>query len=165
MYEARNTVSLPSSFHSSNAIAILLVAVDCSFLDTVRDTCSFVAMQSVYRNRHGWVDLFSRRHKRYGCMGSDACSGVEAFCRGEEDGLMCVKKVRFVLWMLHGVPMGEMRSKIERVWAVKSLGQSRSAWCILRKKALWVASGNGDGRSRGTMYGKELVSITGTRLS
>ena len=25
----------------------------------------------------------------------DACSGLEAFCRGEEDGLLSVKKVRF----------------------------------------------------------------------
>ena len=29
-------------------------------------------------------------------MGSDACSGLEAICRGEEDGLLRVKKVRFV---------------------------------------------------------------------
>ena len=26
----------------------------------------------------------------------DACSGLEAFCRGEEDGLLSVKKMRFV---------------------------------------------------------------------
>ena len=26
----------------------------------------------------------------------DACSGLEAFCRGEEDGLLSVRKVRFV---------------------------------------------------------------------
>ena len=26
----------------------------------------------------------------------DACSGLEAFCRGEEYGLMSVKRVRFV---------------------------------------------------------------------
>ena len=36
--------------------------------------------------------------------------------------------------------------------AVKSLGQSRSAWCILRQKALWVASGNGDGRAEKPRY-------------
>ena len=42
--------------------------------------------------------------------------------------------------------MVEIVSEIEMLWAVKSLGQSRSAWCILRQKALWVASGNGDGR-------------------
>ena len=28
--------------------------------------------------------------------GMDACSGLEAFCRGEEDGLLSVKKVRFI---------------------------------------------------------------------
>ena len=28
--------------------------------------------------------------------GMDACSGLEAFCRGDEDGLLSVKKVRFV---------------------------------------------------------------------
>ena len=26
----------------------------------------------------------------------DACSGLAAFCRGEEDGLLSVKKVKFV---------------------------------------------------------------------
>ena len=26
----------------------------------------------------------------------DACSGLEAFCRGEEDGLLSAKEVRFV---------------------------------------------------------------------
>ena len=50
------------------------------------------------------------------------------------------------------VPMAEIRSEIERLWAVKSLGQSRSAWCILRQKALWVASGNGDGRAEKPRY-------------
>ena len=50
--------------------------------------------------------------------------------------------------MLHDVvPMVEIRSEIERLWAVKSMGQSQSAWCILRQKALRVASGNGDGRA------------------
>ena len=55
----------------------------------------------------------------------------------------------------------------EYVWAYKidSMRQSWSAWCILRQKALWVALGNGDGRSRGTMYRKELVPKIGTRLS
>ena len=43
------------------------------------------------------------------------------------------------------VPMVEIRSAIERLWIVKSLGQSRFACCILRQKALWVASGNVDG--------------------
>ena len=45
-----------------------------------------------------------------------------------------------------------IRSEIESLWAVKSLGQSRSAWCILRQKALWVASGNGDGRAENPLY-------------
>ena len=50
--------------------------------------------------------------------------------------------------MLHDVvPMVEIRSDIEKLCAVKSLGQTRSAWCILRQKALWVASRNGDGRA------------------
>ena len=31
-----------------------------------------------------------------GTRGMDACSGLEAFRRGEEDGLWSVKKVRFV---------------------------------------------------------------------
>ena len=31
-----------------------------------------------------------------GTRGMDACSGLEAFCRGEEDELLGVKKVRFV---------------------------------------------------------------------
>ena len=26
----------------------------------------------------------------------DACSGLEAFCQGEEDGLLSVERVRFV---------------------------------------------------------------------
>ena len=35
---------------------------------------------------------------------------------------------------------------------VKSLGQNRSAWCILLQKALWVASGNGDARAEKPRY-------------
>ena len=50
------------------------------------------------------------------------------------------------------MPMIEIRSETERLWAVKSLGQSRSAWCISRQKALWVASGNGDGRAEKPRY-------------
>ena len=50
------------------------------------------------------------------------------------------------------VPMVEIRSEIERLWAVKSLGQSRSAWCILRQKALRVASENSDGRAEKPRY-------------
>ena len=49
------------------------------------------------------------------------------------------------------VPMVEIRSEIERLWAVKSLGQSRSAWGILQQKALW-ASGNDDGRAEKPRY-------------
>ena len=48
--------------------------------------------------------------------------------------------------------MVEIRSEIERLWAVKSLGQSRSGWCLLRQKALWVASGNGDGQAENPRY-------------
>ena len=57
--------------------------------------------------------------------------------------------------MLHDVvSMVEIRSEIERLWAVESLGQSRSAWCILRfaTETLWVASGNGDGRAEKPRY-------------
>ena len=55
--------------------------------------------------------------------------------------------------MLHDVVlMVEIRSEGERLWTVKSLGQSRSAWCILRQKALWVASGNCDGRAEKPRY-------------
>ena len=62
---------------------------------------------------------------------------------------MCV----VVLWMLHdAAPMVEVRSVFERLSAVKSLGQSRSAWYILRQKALWVASGNGDGLAEKSRY-------------
>ena len=31
-----------------------------------------------------------------GTRGMDVCSGLEAFCRGEDDGLLSVKKVRSV---------------------------------------------------------------------
>ena len=31
-----------------------------------------------------------------GTRGMDACSGPEAFCRGEEDGLLSVEKVTFI---------------------------------------------------------------------
>eukprot|EP00904_Undaria_pinnatifida_P002693 jgi/Undpi1/12424/HiC_scaffold_5.g02096.m1 len=48
--------------------------------------------------------------------------------------------------------MVEIRSEIERLWAVKSLGQNRSAWGILQQKALWVASRNGDGRAEKPRY-------------
>ena len=114
-----------------------------------------------------------------------ACSGLEAFCRGEEDGLLSVKKdfkkVRFIFggsrymlisegirnmkeyesasfygcYMSHDVVLihtVEIGSEIERLWAVKSLGQSRSAFCILRQKALWVASGNGVVRAEKPRY-------------
>ena len=43
--------------------------------------------------------------------------------------------------------MVEIRSEIDRLWGVKSLGQSRSAWYIFRLKAVWVTSENGDGRA------------------
>ena len=43
--------------------------------------------------------------------------------------------------------------KLKRLWAVKSLGQSRSAWCVVRQKTLLrVASGNGDGRAEKPRY-------------
>ena len=48
--------------------------------------------------------------------------------------------------------MVEIRSEIERLWVVKNLRQSRSAWCILRQKALWVAPGNGEGRVEKPRY-------------
>ena len=55
--------------------------------------------------------------------------------------------------MLHDlVLMVKIRSEIEWLRAVKSLRQSRSAWCNLRQKALWVASGNGDGRADNPRY-------------
>ena len=50
------------------------------------------------------------------------------------------------------VPMVETWSEIERLWAVKSMGQSRSAWCILRQKALWAASRHGDCRAEKPRY-------------
>ena len=55
--------------------------------------------------------------------------------------------------MLHDVvPMVEIRSENERPLAMKKLGQSRCARCIMRQKALWVASGNGDGRAERPRY-------------
>ena len=99
----------------------------------------------------------------------DAYSDLKAFCPGEEDGLLSVKNVRFV-GRRHVQFSEEIRNMTEYesasfygccmtlcpwlrlgrklksyVWAVNSLGQSQSAWCVLRPKALWVASGNGDG--------------------
>ena len=54
---------------------------------------------------------------------------------------------------LHDVAfMFEIRSEIQRLWAVKSLGQSRSAWYIFRQKAVWVTSENGDGRAEKPRY-------------
>ena len=50
--------------------------------------------------------------------------------------------------MLHDVaPMVDIRSKIQRLWGMKSLGRSRSAWYIFRQKAVRVTSENGDGRA------------------
>ena len=70
--------------------------------------------------------------------------------------------------MLHDVvPMVEIRSEIELLWAVKSLGQSRSAWRCLRRKrdGSRQETVTAELRSHGTMCRKELVSNTGTRLS
>ena len=50
------------------------------------------------------------------------------------------------------MPMVGIRSGFERLWAVKSLGQSPSTWWILRQKALCVTSGNGDGRAEKPRY-------------
>ena len=66
--------------------------------------------------------------------------------------------------MLHDVvPMVEIESEIERLSAVKRLGQSRSAWCFLRQEALWVASQEtvtAELRIRWTMYRKEFSVVT-----
>ena len=71
--------------------------------------------------------------------------------------------------MLHDVaPMVEIRSDIERLWAVKRLGQNRPAWYIFRQKAVCVTSENVDGRAgkpRFDVPQVELVQKTGTRLS
>ena len=63
--------------------------------------------------------------------------------------------------------MVEIRSEIERLSAIESLGQSRSAWCILRQKAYGSRQETvmAELRSRGTMYRKDLASKTGTRLN
>ena len=66
------------------------------------------------------------------------------------------------------VPMVEIIwSEIERLWAVKILGQSRSAWCICDRKRYGSRQETvtSELRSRGTMYRKDLVSKSGTRLS
>ena len=49
--------------------------------------------------------------------------------------------------------MIEIRSEIERLWGVKSLGQSRSASNIFRQKAAWITSENVDGRAEKPRYG------------
>ena len=55
--------------------------------------------------------------------------------------------------MLHDVVhMVQVGSEIERLLAVKCLGQSQSAWCILRQKAVWVLSGKGGGRDEKPQY-------------
>ena len=55
--------------------------------------------------------------------------------------------------VLHDVaPMVEIRSEIQRVWGVKSLGRSRPASYIFRQKAVWVTSENGDGRAEKPRY-------------
>ena len=63
--------------------------------------------------------------------------------------------------------MAEIRSEIDRLWAAKSLGQSRSGWCVLRQKRYGPRQETvtAELRSRGTMHRKDLVSKTGTRLS
>ena len=48
--------------------------------------------------------------------------------------------------------MIEIRSEFERVRGVKSHGPSRSAWYILRQKAVWVTSESGDGRAEKPRY-------------
>ena len=59
------------------------------------------------------------------------------------------------------VPMVEIRSQIERLWAVKALGQSRSAGCILRQKELWVASGKCDSRPEKPRY--DVPQVVGVK--
>ena len=71
--------------------------------------------------------------------------------------------------MLHDVaPTVELRSGIERLRAVKSLGQSRSAWYIFRQKAVCVTLENGVGRAEKRRYDVLQgvgVKKTGMRLS
>ena len=103
-----------------------------------------------------------------------ACSGLEAVCRGKKDGMLSAKKVRFVggryIFISEGIRiMKEYESasfygcymtlcpwlRFDRKlkgYGREEPGQSRSAWCILRQKALWVASGNGDGRAEKPRY-------------
>ena len=55
--------------------------------------------------------------------------------------------------VLHDVaPMVEIRSEIQRIWGVKSLGRSLSAWSIFCEKAVWFTSVNGDGRAEKPRY-------------
>ena len=76
---------------------------------------------------------------------------------------------RVVLWVLQDVVlMVEIPSESERLWAMKSLRLSRSAWCILRQKALCGSrqeTVTAELRSRGTVYRKDMMLKTGTRLS
>ena len=55
--------------------------------------------------------------------------------------------------MLHEVvPVLENRSESERVWGVKSLGQSRSVWYVFRQKAVWIMPESGNGRAEKPRY-------------
>ena len=56
--------------------------------------------------------------------------------------------------MLHDVaPMVEIRSELQRLWGMKSLGRSRSAWYIFRQKAVRVTPENGDDRAEKSRCG------------
>ena len=59
----------------------------------------------------------------------------------------------FCMRVLHdAAPIVENRSEIQRMWGVKNLGRSRSAWYIFRQKAVWITSENGDGRAEKPQY-------------
>ena len=65
------------------------------------------------------------------------------------------------------VPMVDIRSEIERLWAVKSWGKvgPHGVFCDIKRYGSRQETVTAELRSRGTMYRKELVSKTGTRLN
>ena len=70
--------------------------------------------------------------------------------------------------MLHDVvPMVEIRREIERLWAMKSLGEvgRHGVFCDRKRYGSRQEAVTGELRSRGTIYRKVLVSKTGMRLS
>ena len=72
-------------------------------------------MQSLYRHRHVRVQLFQPKKAQ------EVWIHAPAFCRGEEDGLLSVKKVRFVGGRYIHISEG-IRNTKEYIKARRSMG-------------------------------------------